>query len=295
MSLYYSALAKCNSILKGKTSARFRRFPSRVPGLRSVISRGSLWAAKVLLPDTFGWVKVKSGLAQGIWLRLNVQKERGYWLGLHEEAVQQLLGRLCSPESTFYDIGAHLGFFSFGIAKSLGTKGKVFAFEPDPENCLRFKEMMARNNLYGRVDLVEAAVWSYTLPAGLPFQRGTGRKTLGGIRADGVRPVLADGEERRVPTISLDDFVRAGNPCPDVIKVDVEGGECEVLSGGRELFLQRKPVLICEVHHQQAAVWITDWVAANGYRATWQVPDESFPRLLVAQAVDAPQFIGLSG
>lgn len=287
--LYYSTLARANSILRSNALAQFRRSLRQVPLLSRFLHRGEFRSADLLLPDKSGWVKVESGLAQGIWLHLNLRKERGYWLGLHEVAVQQLLKKLCSPACSFYDIGAHIGFFSLAVARLIGPGGKVFAFEPDPENCLRLKEMAVRNTLQDQVRLVEAAVWSYTRPAGVPFRLGGSRRTLGGILADGIIPVLADGERKLVSTVSLDDFFHQGNPLPDVIKIDVEGGECEVLKGGREVFSRAKPVLICEVHHETAAHWITDWVTANGYDAVWQVPDELFPRLLLGEASEPPR------
>jgi FkbM family methyltransferase len=206
--------------------------------------------------------------------------EGSYWLGQHEVAVQELLERLCKLGSVFYDIGAHLGFFSFGVANCTGPKGKVFAFEPDPENCAGIKEIAIRNNLQSRVKVVEAAAWSYTSSGGVPFRRGSS-KAHGGVLADGIAPVLADGEMQLVSAISLDDFLRKGNPCADVVKIDVEGGECEVLKGAEELFSRSRPMLLCEVHHEKAAQWITKWLVPKGYVAEWRVPKELYPRLLL--------------
>ena len=163
----------------------------------------------------------------------------------------------------------------------MGPEGKVFGFEPEPENSRRFRQMIVRNNLQDRVTLVDAAAWSHT-SAEIPFERGGRQKTYGGVVADGVRPVLAEGEIRLVKAFSLDD--RQGHPAPDVIKIDVEGGECEVLKGARQIFSRAKPALICEVHHQEAAAWIAEWLAEISYLAEWHVPDELFPRLLFAEA-----------
>ena len=34
---------------------------------------------------------------------------------------------------TVYNIGAHIGFFALGLGQRVGSKGKVIAFEPNPE------------------------------------------------------------------------------------------------------------------------------------------------------------------
>jgi FkbM family methyltransferase len=226
---------------------------------------------------------VESGVAQGLWLLLDLDIEGGYWIGTYEERVQNLLRRLCGPGSVFYDVGTSLGFFSLAVARHVGEKGRVFGFEPEPENTRRFRQMVIRNRLQERATVVDAAAWSRSLDE-VRFQSGGRQRTYGGVAAEGVGPVLADGEIRLVRSVSLDDFVAQGHPAPDVIKIDVEGGECEVLKGARHIFSQARPALICEVHHQQAAGWIADWLSEVDYAGEWYIPEESFPRLLLAQS-----------
>jgi hypothetical protein len=82
--------------------------------------------------------------------------------------------------------------------------------------------------------------------------------------------------------VSLDDFIGAEVPPPQLVKIDVEGGEYEVPSGGMKLFAKQRPLVIAEVHHQQAAEQITSWLSEYQYRAQWNVPKEQFPRHLFA-------------
>jgi hypothetical protein len=129
--------------------------------------------------------------------------------------------------------------------------------------------------------VVHAAVWSRTARDGISFRRGTTARSQGGVEADGNRPVLARGEIINVPAITLDDFVAAGGPPPQLVKIDVEGGEYEVLRGVRLLATQR-PLIIAEIHHQQAAEQITAWLNEYQYEAQWNIPEENFPRRLFA-------------
>ena len=273
--LYYSSLARLKLALRSDALSGLRGFLRKFPPAR--------WAAEALLPDKSDvWVKVERGFARGLWLRVNPVLEADYWLGDHEPDVQESLRRLCAPGCIVYDVGAHIGFFSLAIARTVGPDGKVFAFEPDRENCARLKEHAERNNLLDRIEVVQAAVWSSSA-ASVPFRQGGRRSSRGGVAADGIAPVLADGDAVDVPAITLDAYIGQGHPAPDVVKIDVEGGECEALRGGEQLFSRTKPALICEVHHRQAAEWIDPWLAARGYAAEWQVPMESFPRVVVGK------------
>jgi len=56
-----------------------------------------------------------------------------------------------------------------------------------------------------------------------------------------------------------------------------------VLAGAERLLSVHKPLIICEVHHAQAARWIDEWLPARGYHMNWMIPAEQFPRRLLAQ------------
>jgi hypothetical protein len=52
-----------------------------------------------------------------------------------------------------------------------------------------------------------------------------------------------------VPAVRMDSLIDRGERAPDVIKIDVEGAELLVLRGGRKLLVEKKPLLLIEVHH----------------------------------------------
>jgi hypothetical protein len=104
----------------------------------------------------------------------------------------------------------------------------------------------------------------------------------GGVEADGNRPVLGTGEVITVRAVTLDDFVASGGPMPHLVKIDVEGGEYQVLRGGASLFANQKPLIIAEVHHPQAADQISAWLGEHRYCSHWEIPREGFPRRLFA-------------
>jgi hypothetical protein len=108
----------------------------------------------------------------------------------------------------------------------------------------------------------------------------------GGVEADGHRPVLGDGQLISVPVTTLDDFVAEGGLPPRLIKIDVEGGEYEVLCGGANLFVNQRPFIIVEIHHQAAAEQIRGWLEQVRYSGEWRVPAEKFPCCLIAWPIE---------
>jgi FkbM family methyltransferase len=282
VALYYSAIARAMLAVRSrrKLAPVNKNIQRRSPTRRAI---GAAVRNILIRRNGRVWVKVQTGLAKGLWLRLKLQSEQKYWLGYHETEVQEALRTLLVPGTVAFDIGAHLGFFSMAMAKLLGSRGKIFAFEPDPESAERIQEHALRNNLTPRITLQREAVWAYSCPTGIPFKRGSIKRDHGGVCADGNMPPLGDGECISVTSVTLDGLVQKGYPAPDVIKVDVEGGECEVLKGGRELLSTAKITLICEIHSNEAVSWIIGWLRERGYALQWLTPNGILPSLVVAR------------
>lgn len=232
------------------------------------------------------WVQVQSGFAQGLWMRLRIPEEAGFWRGEHEPGVQRAICAMVRPGNVVYDVGAHLGSLTLGAARLVGGSGRVVAFDGDPENIERLHENSLRNHLGSCIQAVHAAVWSHRRESVIPFRRGKDQPSQGGVESDGQRPVLGNGEIISVPVTTLDDFVAGGGPLPQLIKIDVEGAEYEVLRGGARLFAKQRPLIIVEVHRQQAADSISTWLEEFRYAAEWRIPKENFPRCLIAWPVE---------
>lgn len=239
------------------------------------------WTRKKLVPKSNVWVQVERGISKGLWLRLQLPPETFLWRGDHEPDVQALLATCLRPGGITYDVGSYVGFLALAMARIVGPEGQVFAFEPDPESVLRLREHVARNHMEKRIRVVEAAAWSRSADR-ISYRRGTDARSQGGVEAGELRPVLASGERIAVRSISLDEFIAHGNPVPQLVKIDVEGGEAAVLTGAEGLILRWRPLIICEVHHAAAARWLQNWLAERGYCLDWMIPSEQFPRHLMA-------------
>ncbi|MBN1870873.1 MAG: FkbM family methyltransferase [Candidatus Omnitrophica bacterium] len=131
------------------------------------------------------------------------------------------------------DVGANIGYHTLQIARSVGPEGKVYAFEPDPEN-YRLLVKNIRENNFKNIITVQKAVSEKT---------SIGRLFLCEEHRGDHRIYRPQGTRRRtieVEMVALDDFFSNGKPV-DVIKIDVQGAEHLVFSGMRNLMRRRNP------------------------------------------------------
>jgi len=158
----------------------------------------------------------------------------GYWLGGYERRHQQLLANLLRPGNVFFDIGAHVGFYSLLASRRVGSGGRVVAFEPSPRNVGYLKRHVALNEA-DNVEIVEAAVSSSN---GLVRFDASGDSSMGQVRDDAGTPV---------PSVSLDAWADEHDVHPSVMKIDVEGHEPRVLQGATRILTESRPAIVLSV------------------------------------------------
>ena len=66
----------------------------------------------------------------------------------YEPEIRKIFKSHVKRGCTVVDIGAHIGYYTLLSAKLVGPEGKVFAFEPNPENCLILERSIAANNFH---------------------------------------------------------------------------------------------------------------------------------------------------
>lgn len=238
---------------------------------------------RVFPPGERVWVRVDSGMAQGLWLQADPYREQEYLRGNVEPEVQEAITTYLKPGDCFFDVGAHVGLYSLIAAMVVGMRGCVVAFEPDPRNVQLLREHVIRNDL-SNVYIAEAAVWRSDgevlfLRGGSTLRGRSSRR--GAVIGSGAEPEF--GETISIQAVSLDRYAAEGYR-PSLVKVDVEGAECDVLTGAERLLAQVKPALICEVHYAEAAAFMAEFLPAKHYTLQWtplryRFP---FPRYLVA-------------
>jgi FkbM family methyltransferase len=235
---------------------------------------------KILPAGTRLSVAVRSGVAAGLLLSVDPRYEAGYAAGVHETRLLKVLALHLRRGDVLYDVGAHVGFISLVAARLVGSEGKIYAFEPDPENSKRILEHRGMNAL-PQIEVVPTAIWSECTK--LSFRRdsdSSSRNTgaVSGVTGDAKHPGISV-----VEAVTLDHFALEHRP-PAVVKIDVEGAEEQVLEGAEAVFRQSQPTLICEIHTARLAESVSTWLTAHGYRWNWLNEGEGFPRHLVAEA-----------
>jgi FkbM family methyltransferase len=160
----------------------------------------------------------------------------GCWLGSYEFEKQHLIAKTVAPGTVFFDIGAHVGFYTLLASSLVQETGKVIAFEPFPSN-IQYLEKHLMMNSVQNVTVFKAAVSDHLGEAA--FQEGPS-SSMGRLNAKGGLVVK---------TVSLDDlFLKGLVPLPDYIKIDVEGGECSVLNGARRMLTVGRPTIFLATH-----------------------------------------------
>jgi FkbM family methyltransferase len=226
----------------------FRHYQSlRGMGKLPVVGPLLTWAAARAVPrDSRVWMQVKSGPAEGIWLRLNPRTATGTVNGSGERQGLKIVKEHLRPGMTFYDVGANIGIFSMMAARIVGPSGQVVAIEADPEISDRLREH-ARRNSFPWVSVEQKAAWRES--GTVMFER-----VDAGVSPDrGVGHVVDSKNERVVSldAIALDDCSPKFRP-PDFIKCDVEGAEGEVFQGARRVLAEQRPRVLCEIHNENS-------------------------------------------
>jgi FkbM family methyltransferase len=154
----------------------------------------------------------------------------------YEQYETKLFEQSITEGMTVVDIGANIGYYTLLAANLSGNKGKVFAFEPEPNNYA----LLVRNielNDYRNVTPIRMAVSSRIGEASLFLNRETGAHGFLPDR-EGVVGITT------VETTSLDEYFKGREHPIDVIKIDVEGSELEVLAGMQNIISHNKNISI---------------------------------------------------
>lgn len=237
-----------------------RKAVYRLPWLARLVRGGLNRAA----PQGLAQVRVAAGELAGRDLLLDLQQEKDYWLGTYEIELQQAIRAQVKPGMVAYDVGANIGYITLLLAQAVGEQGQVFAFEALPSNVERLRGNLALNRMEGRVKVVPAAVVEATRP--VRFLVGPSGGT-GKAEGSAGRQELAYGSTLEVAGISLDEFVYGqGQPAPQVIKLDIEGGEVLALPGMRRVLREARPVLLVELHGNESAQAAWRELKEAGYR-----------------------------
>jgi FkbM family methyltransferase len=203
-------------------------------------------AGRILLGRSDHEIAVRGGatfeldLAQGIDFAI-------YLGNIYERQTRVALRRLVSPASLVLDIGANVGAHTLHLAQLVGPNGHVVAFEPTDFAFRKLRRNLELNpELNARVtpchcfltasdsDQAPSAVYS-SWP--LAREPGLHAKHLGremrteAAEARSLDSVLAEYTDKKV----------------SLVKLDVDGFECQVLAGATAMLRDVRPIFVMEL------------------------------------------------
>ena len=238
-------------------------------------------------PEGFSQVSVAAGTNEGLEMLLDLQVEKDYWLGTYEPELQQVIEILVKPEQVVYDIGANIGFITLMFARLTGERGDIYAFEALPENAKRLKQNVELNGYQERVTVIQAAVQDQACET--EFLIGPSG-AMGKVKGSAGRDTVDYQEGLRVQGISIDGLMdNTGYPSPDIVKIDIEGGEVLALPGMADLLQKKHPVVFLELHGPESAKSSWDCLIEYGYRICGMAAE--FPRIEKLEDLDWKSYI----
>lgn len=156
------------------------------------------------------------------------------WLSL---PVTCLLMKTLGEGMNVVDVGANVGFYTLVAAKAVGERGRVWSFEPEPNNFSLLTRSALASNLRNVV------------PVRMALSDGSASKTLylAPTSEPNAHTLTKDrgSGSLEVESRTLDEFWRAtGMGRLHLLKVHVFGDEPLVLRGSREVLQAWRPIVV---------------------------------------------------
>ena len=170
-----------------------------------------------------------------------VLQEQGDWF---EDEIK-FLRELVQPGDVVVDIGANYGVYALSLARKVGATGQVWAFEPASETAMLLREGASANHTY----------WLQVVQQALTDREGTawlhmpGHSELNSL----VHPssLQLAGQQGCGDSVSITTLDRCLDihawTRVDLLKLDAEGEEDRILSGGERFFQELSPLVMFEV------------------------------------------------
>ncbi len=206
-----------------------------------------------------------------------------YLFGAFEPSTRAALAKYVKPGMTVLDIGANIGSHTLHLANLVGAAGRVYAFEPTAFayakllrnlslNPVLESRVIAQQYFLTGADIDEPP---QQIHSSWPLVGGNDRhpklcgvqKSTNGARAKTLDSILAD----------------QGDPIIHLVKMDVDGFECDVLSGATRMMSAHKPVFIAELQpyilteHGHSIEQMMSFFIPLGYRFFHEKTEEVLP------------------
>ena len=180
---------------------------------------------------------------------------------------------------TAIDIGAHKGGYLYNILKKIGSKGHIYAFEPQTilyNYLLKLKRIFRWSN----VVIEHIALSDRIGTVSLFIPANNGKPTSPGASIVGNEN-FQEFKTEEVQTETLDSYCARNNIKPDFLKIDVEGNELNVFKGGVDILKKYRPKILfeCEQRHvgKEKVLETFRFLESLGYKGQFISGDQIMP------------------
>ncbi len=196
-------------------------------------------------------VNIRSGPLKG--KRWSIASGSKFINGNYEHYKTEAFLEHFKPGNIFLDIGAHFGYYSSIAATVSEGEGWIYSLEPRPMNIKFFKRHIEINK-FRNVILIEAAAGQHDGFVQFDDRHGSATGFVSGNGKLKVEQVSVAGLIKRGVLLS-----------PDFIKIDVEGGEMEVLADLEEFISLNHPKMLVAVHGKECRDFTETFLGKNNY------------------------------
>ena len=168
----------------------------------------------------------------------------------HEiEMIAKIFDIIAPQLGVFIDVGANIGTHTLGIARHLGDRGRVYAYEPQRLLFQMICGSLALNavtNVFCMNEALGAAPGKVAVPQFDYFRPlNFGSVEFGAQQREKLDQFRGDDplKTEYVPVSTIDNLALAE---VHVIKIDAEGMELEVLAGAQGTIARCSPILLVE-------------------------------------------------
>jgi FkbM family methyltransferase len=159
----------------------------------------------------------------------------GIYLNRYEPDMVAVIQEFCRPGFTVLDIGANVGAHTLRLLRTVGDKGKVYAFEPTD---------YAYNKLIGNISLNR---YKNITPVKMVLSDKNALRQKINFRSSWPTKGKPLEQESEVDFIRLDDWCERENILNvDLIKLDVDGNEYNVIKGAGSMLTKWHPLILME-------------------------------------------------
>lgn len=169
----------------------------------------------------------------------------------------------------FLDIGAHYGYFTLLAAKLVGETGKVSAFEPTVNS---FHLLQQNCDLHSNISIYQQAV-SDTQDSihFYEFDNLHSEYNSSDVKQFEQEDWFKQSPPKKISvSCTTIDQITASDFCPKIVKIDVEGGEYNVVKGALRFIENNVPFIAMEylepgrhnIEHQKAVTFLKE----HGYK-----------------------------